>query len=152
MNKLNVNFFTIFSVFLLLSRQCLAQNTENLGQSIFLLSSNCATSGRGEIVEEVQEISVGKKFFSSKFHINNGSNTEPLLLTCSIDKTKQINTLLMNFAVKDYGVTINNISNKMVLKVFLDGREELVHSLSPGNEKRITVDVSKSESVALEVV
>lgn len=152
--KVIVNGIIITSVlfFLPSKNQGIAQDVNNSTQPLLLSPNNCTTSGSGQLVEEESEVSIGKKFFLSKFYMSNGSNSQPLLLTCNIDQATKNSTLLLNFGIKDYAITRNNSSNNMTLKIFLDGREESMHTLSPGENKKILIDVSKSEAVALEML
>jgi hypothetical protein len=127
-----------------------AQRAEPNDGSIDLLSLGCSYSGQGKLItDERENISVDKQIFTPAFYFNylDGDNN-PSLLTCKLTPSEQPKTLQLMIGVQDYSA---DYEHEITFKVYLDGQETGFHLLSAGQGKILLFDVTKTNSVALEV-
>ncbi|MEM8723056.1 MAG: hypothetical protein AAGE84_27855 [Cyanobacteria bacterium P01_G01_bin.39] len=121
-------------------------------EPIQLVSEKCTNRGRGEIVEENSSIvSIGKKIYNPVFEIRDLGETSffpPLLLTCSIDKSKNIKSVKLSFGIKE---DQRLLGYSMNVFVYLDAEKVSNSNISYGELKTVLLDVSKSSNIAIEI-
>lgn len=122
-------------------------------EPIQLTSGKCINRGRGEIIEgSSNNVSIGKKIYNPIFEIiyleQETSFYSPFLLTCSIDKSKNIKTVKLSFGIKE---DQSLLGYSMNVFVYLDAEKVSDTNISYGELKTVSLDVSKSRSVAIEV-
>lgn len=137
-------------LFFVLHRNAFSQNIGETKKSTLLLENNCISNGTGELNEGTDKLSINRKIFYSLFSISTYSYKEPFLLTCQIDRSKNSNTLEVLLGTKDYAMGLTG--SAMKVKIYMDGIEQQLFSLTSGNEIKMLLDISKSSSVAFEVI
>jgi hypothetical protein len=128
-----------------------AQRAEQDDGLIDLLSLGCSTSGEGRLFTENREdVSVGKQIFTPAFFVGDlFSHNNPFLLTCKLTPSEQPKTLQLMIGVKDYAM---QEEHEITFNVYLDGQTTASYKLVAGEGKTILLDVTKTNSVALEAI
>ncbi len=115
--------------------------------SLFLFDTQCVTNGPGRSQEETLDISIGRKVYRSYFFLGPGSRE--VSVTCRIGEQQgQFESLLLEFGMRDN----DRGSPPNAVNIYLDGVREVSHTLSPGEQVSLSLNLTNVSHVAIETV
>jgi len=167
-----INFFSIafFLKFILLiipvsiisGNSATAQRAEQPDGSIPLLSNECVTS-----IEDIEDpsyyliendrkqISLDKQIFFTEFYIaslddspiSNGFNNI-VLLTCKLDKAKNLETLKIQFGIEDFA---SDEKHEVQVRFYIDSNQVSSYKIHAGKGVKTVLDIANVSDIAIEV-
>ena len=114
---------------------------------LFLFDAQCVTNGPGRSQEETLDISVGRKVYRSYFFLGPGSRE--VSVTCRIgEQAGQFESLLLEFGMRDN----DRGSPPNAVNIYLDGVREVSHTISPGEQVSVSLNLSNVSHIAIETI
>ncbi len=113
----------------------------------FLFDGQCVTTGPGRSHQETLDISVGRKVYRSYFFLGPGSRE--VSVTCRIlPEEGKFESLLLEFGMRDN----DRGSPPNAVNIYLDGVREVSHTLSPGDQVSLSLNLTNVSHIAIETV
>ncbi|MCT7974592.1 hypothetical protein [Laspinema olomoucense] len=114
---------------------------------LFLFDTQCVTNGPGRLQQETLDISVGRKVYRSYFFLGPGSRA--VSVTCRIGEQEgQFESLLLEFGMRDN----DRGSPPNAVNIYLDGVRQESHTISPGEQVALSLNITNASHVAIETV
>lgn len=118
--------------------------------SVFLLETQCVSTGSGRWRKAVSDISVGRQVYTSFLYMGPGTQFSGLVCRIRPENSDRpdpnFQTLQLEFGMRDSDTG----SPPTTVKVYLDGTAAASQTLSPGEKASVALDVSKIRNVAIE--